>query len=110
MTTDECHKMLHVMYRGSWDITSRRVIKTLHRVVATAMPTPKTAPHHMWMETPISFDASNCPKNMAGARQLLLLINPTIANVRLYHILVNSGVSLNLISLVDRCQERERLE
>jgi hypothetical protein len=25
-STDECHKMLHVKYRGSWDIMSRCVI------------------------------------------------------------------------------------
>jgi hypothetical protein len=28
-STDEHHKVLHVMFGGSWDITSRRVIKTL---------------------------------------------------------------------------------
>jgi hypothetical protein len=51
------------------------------------------------METSIGFDASDYPKNMAGARQLPLLISPTIANIRLYHILVDGGVALNLISL-----------
>jgi hypothetical protein len=39
------------------------------------------------------------PKNMAGARQLLLLISLIIANIRLYHILVDGGAALNLISL-----------
>jgi hypothetical protein len=39
------------------------------------------------------------PKNMVSARQLLLLISPTIANIRLYHILVDGGAALNLISL-----------
>jgi hypothetical protein len=28
-STDEHHKVLHVMFGGSWDITSRCVIKTL---------------------------------------------------------------------------------
>jgi hypothetical protein len=28
-STDEHHKVLHIMFGGSWDITSRRVIKTL---------------------------------------------------------------------------------
>jgi hypothetical protein len=31
---NECRKTLHVMFGGSWAITSRRVIKTLRRVVA----------------------------------------------------------------------------
>jgi hypothetical protein len=99
-STDEHNKTLHVMYGGSWDITSRRVVKTVCRAVATAAPARKEAPHHMWMETSIGFDASDCPKNMVGAGQLPLLISPTIANVRLYHILVNGGAALNLISLV----------
>jgi hypothetical protein len=51
------------------------------------------------METSISFNTSDCPKNMAGARQLQLLVSPAIANVKLYHIMVDGGASLNLISL-----------
>jgi hypothetical protein len=42
---DEHHKQLHVMYGGSWDITSRGVIKTLHRVVAVAAPALGVTPH-----------------------------------------------------------------
>jgi hypothetical protein len=52
------------------------------------------------MESPIDFDASNCPKNMLGAGQLLLLVSSTVANIRLYHVLVDGGAALNLISLV----------
>jgi hypothetical protein len=52
------------------------------------------------MEMLISFNASDYPKNMAGVGQLLLLISPTITNIRLYHILVDSGAALNVISLV----------
>jgi hypothetical protein len=51
------------------------------------------------METPIGFDASDCPKSMAGAGQLPLLISPTIANIKLYHVLIDGGAALNLISL-----------
>jgi hypothetical protein len=98
-STDECRKQLLVMYDDSWDITSRHVIKTLCRVVAVAAPMPWAAPHHKWMETSIGFDAFDCPKNMAGARQLPLVISPTIASVRLYHILIDGEAALNLISL-----------
>jgi hypothetical protein len=87
------------MYIGSWDITSRHVIKTLRRVVAAAAPTPRAVPHHKWMETSITFNASDCPKNMAGARQVPLVISLTITNVRQYHVLNDGGATLNLISL-----------
>jgi hypothetical protein len=51
------------------------------------------------METPIGFNASDCPKSMTRAGQLLLLVSPTIANIKLYHILIDGGATLNLISL-----------
>jgi hypothetical protein len=95
---DQRRKTLHVMYGGSWDITSQRIIKTLHRAVAAAAPALRAAPHHKWMETSIGFDASDYPKNMAGVRQLPLLVSPTTANIRLDCILVDGGATLNLIS------------
>jgi hypothetical protein len=45
------------------------------------------------------FHTSNYTKNMAGADQLPLVVFPTIANVKLYHILIDGGAALNLISL-----------
>jgi hypothetical protein len=87
------------MFGGSWAITSRRVVKTLHREIAATAPTPKAAPHRKWVETPIGFDASDCPKSMADARQLPLLVSMTISNVKLYHVLIDGGAALNLISL-----------
>jgi hypothetical protein len=80
---------------------SQCIVRTLCREVVAATLAPRVVPHHKWMETSIGFNASDCPKNMVGAGQLLLLISPTIANIRLYHILVDYGVSLNLISLTD---------
>jgi hypothetical protein len=78
---------------------SRHIVKNLHREVAVDAPAPKAVPHHRWMETLISFDASNCPKSMAGVGQLPLLISLTIVNIKLYHILIDGGTTLNLISL-----------
>jgi hypothetical protein len=92
-------KTLHVMFRGSWAITSRCVVKTLCRQVAAAALALRVAPHCKWVETPIGFNSSNCPKSMAGAGQLPLLISLTISNVKLYHVLIDGGVALNLISL-----------
>jgi hypothetical protein len=96
---NERRKTLYVMFEGSLGITSRRIVKTLRREVATAAPTQKMAPHDKWMETLISFDSSNYPMNMAGAGQLPLLISPTITNIKLYHVLVDGGAALNLINL-----------
>jgi hypothetical protein len=98
-SNNECRKVLHVMFGGSWDITSRRIIKTLRREIADVAPLPKAAPHRKLMETLIGFDATDCPKSMVGTGHLLLLVSPTIANVKLYHILINGGAALNLIIL-----------
>jgi hypothetical protein len=57
------------------------------------------APHHKWVETPIGFDAFDCPKSMAGTGHLPLLVSPTISNIKLYHVLVDGGAALNLISV-----------
>jgi hypothetical protein len=64
---NERRKALHVMFRGLWAITSRRVIKTLHREIAAATPALKAAPHRKWVKSPIGFDACDCPKSMASA-------------------------------------------
>jgi hypothetical protein len=96
---DVRRKQLHVMYGGSSDIMSRRIIKSLCQVVAATAPTSRAAPHHKWMEMSIGFSASDCPKNMVGARQLLLVVSSTITNFRGYHILIDGGAALNLTSL-----------
>jgi hypothetical protein len=88
------------MYGGSWDITSRSIIKMMRWAGAAAAPVPRAAPHHKWMEASIGFDAFDCPKNMAGAGQLPLVVSATIANVRMYHALIDGGEALNHISLV----------
>jgi hypothetical protein len=96
---NERRKTLHVMFGGSWAVTSRRVVKTLRREVAAAAPASKVAPHRKWVETPIGFDSSDCPKSMVGVGQLPLLVSQTISNVKLYHVLIDGGATLNLISL-----------
>jgi hypothetical protein len=98
-SNNKCHKALHVIFEGSWDITSRRNVKTLRREIAAAAPAPKVAPHRKSVDIPIGFDASDCPKSMAGTGQLPLVVSPTIVNVKLYHVLIDRGAVLNLISL-----------
>jgi hypothetical protein len=67
-------KKLYVMYGGSWELTSRRNVKSLRREVLSATPgVPKAAPHQRWWSTTISFGASDCPENMAGAGILPLI-------------------------------------
>jgi hypothetical protein len=55
-------KKLYVMYGGSWELTSRRNVKSLRREVLSPTPgVPKAAPHQRWRSTTISFGASDCP-------------------------------------------------
>jgi hypothetical protein len=49
-------KMLHVMFEGSWAITSRRVVKTLRREVMVA------APHRKWVETRLGLTPPTAPR------------------------------------------------
>jgi hypothetical protein len=87
------------MYGGSWELTSCRNVKSLRREVLSATPgVPKAAPHQRWWNTTISFGASDCPKNMAGAGILPLITAPVIANMKLHHVLIDGGAGLNIIS------------
>jgi hypothetical protein len=54
-----------------------------------AAPALKAMLHRKWVETPIGFDASDCPKSMPGAGQLPLLVSLNTSNVKLYHILID---------------------
>jgi hypothetical protein len=92
-------KKLYVMYVGSWEVTSRRNVKSLCREVLSATPgVPTAAPHQRWRSTTISFGASDCPENMAGAGILSLITAPAIANIKLHHVLIDGEAGLNVIS------------
>jgi hypothetical protein len=87
------------MYGGSWELTSRRNVKSLRREVLSVVPgVQKAAPHQRWRSTTVSFGASDCPENMAGASILPLITAHVIANMRLHHVLIDGGVGLNVIS------------
>jgi hypothetical protein len=87
------------MYGGSSELVSRRDIKTLRQEVFSVRPgAPKAAPHQRWRSTTISFGPSDYPENMAGAGVLPLVTAPTIANIKLHHVLINGGAGLNIIS------------
>jgi hypothetical protein len=93
------HKKLYVMCGVSWELTSHRNVKSLHREVLSVVPgVLKAAPHQRWRSTTISFGASNCLYNMAGAGILPLITAPVIANMRLHHVLIDGGAGLNVIS------------
>ena len=92
-------KKLYVMYGGSWELTSHRNVKSLCREVLSTTPgVPKVTPHQRWWSTTISFEASDCPENMAGASILPLITDPVIANMKLHHVLIDGGAGLNVIS------------
>jgi hypothetical protein len=87
------------MYGGSSELVSQRDVKTLRREVPSVKPgTPKAAPHQRWKSTTISFRPFDCPESMAGAGVLPLVTAPTIANVRLHHVLIDGGAGLSVIS------------
>jgi hypothetical protein len=87
------------MYGGSSKLISQRDVKTLRReVFSVKLGAPKAAPHQRWRSTTIFFGPSNCPENMAGAEVLPLLTAPTIANIKLHHVLIDGGAALNVIS------------
>jgi hypothetical protein len=92
-------KKLYVMYGGSWELISHRSVKSLRREVLLVVPgVPKAAPHQRWRGTTISFGASDCPDNMAGASVLPLVTAPVVANMRLHHVLIDGGADLNVIN------------
>jgi hypothetical protein len=96
---DDHRKKLYVMYGGSWELTSHRNVKSLRREVLSTVPgVPKAAPHQRWRSTTVSFGASDCPENMAGAGVLPVITAPVIANMRLHHVQIDGGVGLNVIS------------
>jgi hypothetical protein len=87
------------MYGSSSELVSRRDVKAFRREVLSVKPgTPKVAPHQRWKSTTITFGPSDCPENMAGAGVLPLITAPTIANVRLHHVLIDEGAGLSVIS------------
>jgi hypothetical protein len=87
------------MYGGSWELTSRRNVKSLRREVLSAIPgVSKATPHQRWQSTSISFGASDYPENMAGAGILPLITAPVITNMKLHHVLIDGGAGLNVIS------------
>jgi hypothetical protein len=81
------------------EVLGTSLLGTSSKPCAEKLHAPKAAPHLKWIETLIGFDASDCPKSMAGVRQLPLLVSLTITNVKLYHVLIDGGAALNLISL-----------
>jgi hypothetical protein len=96
---DKRRKKLYIMYGGSSELISHRDVKTLRReVLSVRLGTPKAAPHQRWKSTTISFGPSDCLESMADADVLPLVTAPTIANVRLHHVLIDEGAGLSVIS------------
>jgi hypothetical protein len=79
-------------------VTSRRIVKTLHRDVLAVAPTPTTSIHLKWMTTPISFGSVDFLSNMVGIVVLPLLVTPTISNVMMCHMLIDGAAAINVMS------------
>src|SRR5581483_10329296 len=92
-------RTVNVIFGGSGGPSSRREVKTLRREVLSVVPRPQSSGPLKWAKTPIMFDSTDCPGSMAGAGQLPLIVSPTIANVRVRHVLIDGGAGLNILSL-----------
>jgi hypothetical protein len=58
-------KKLYVIYDGSWELTSRRNVKSLRREVLSATPgVLKAAPHQRWRSTTITFRGIRLPRQL----------------------------------------------
>jgi hypothetical protein len=87
------------MYGASWELVSRRSVKSLRwEVLSAVLGVPKAAPHQRWRSTTISFGALDCLDNMVGVGVLPLITAPIVANMRLHHVLIDGGAGLNVIS------------
>jgi hypothetical protein len=65
--TTAARKKLYVMYGRSWELTTRRNIKSLHReVLSTILGVPMAAPLQRWRSTTISIGHLTALKTWQG--------------------------------------------
>jgi hypothetical protein len=91
---DDHRKKLYVMYGGSWELVSRRSVKTLRREVLSAQSCSTTMMeehHHL-------FRGTRLPRQHGRGRRTTAHHRPIVANMRLHHVLINGGAGLNIIS------------
>src|SRR5512141_1471511 len=84
---------------GAWAHTSRRGFKAMRRELLAAVPTHEAARKARWSEVKLTFDQSDHPTVLTRGGKLVLVVSPTIHNVKMKRVLVDGGTSLSIISL-----------
>ncbi|XP_066160983.1 uncharacterized protein [Oryza sativa Japonica Group] len=84
---------------GACAHTSRRGFKAMRRELLAAVPTHKAARKARWSEVKLTFDQSDHPTVLTRGGKLVLVVSPTIHNVKMKRVLVDGGTSLSIISL-----------
>ena len=92
--------------------TSRRQLKRWVREVNAVEPAPEARKPLKWSRTPVIFDEEDHPSRTIAVRCLPLLVSPTIRNLKVTKMLVDSGAGLNLISptVINKLQIAKELE
>src|SRR6187399_131743 len=76
---------------------SHRQLKQWAREIIAAEPSSGAQKPLKWSNTPIIFDAEDHPDRTTAVGSLLLLVSPTIRNLKVKKMLVDGGAGLNLI-------------
>lgn len=77
---------------------SHRQLNKWEREVSAAQPSIGTHKPLKWSHTQIIFDSEDHPHRVTAVGCLLLLVSPTICNLKVTKMLVDDGSGLNLIS------------
>ena len=78
--------------------TSHCQLKQWAREITAAEPSFDAQKPLMWSSTPLIFDAEDHPDRTTAVGCLLVLVSPTIHNLQVTKMLVDSVASLKLIS------------
>jgi hypothetical protein len=84
---------------GAQAPSSNRHFKQFSREVNASLPGVETSWPLKWSQYPISFDSNDHPKSTRSVGTIPLLCTPTINNVAVTKMLIDSGVGLNVLSI-----------
>jgi hypothetical protein len=59
-------RVINIMFGGTWAVDSHCFIKSMYWDIADVASTPKSTTHLKWVNTLITFDASDYLENMTG--------------------------------------------
>jgi hypothetical protein len=93
----EAHKAVNYIYGGLESYESRRKQKLTAREVMVV--SPDTPEYLKWSEVPITFVCSNHLDFVPKSGRYPLIVCPILKDVKLNHVLIDRGSSLNILFL-----------